>query len=109
MQTAPLPYTRRNVLAALLLGVELVCFGAPIAIVMLEEHSRKAAGGRSWEGEAGGLLVVFLLPLVLYTLVFFIIAVQVARKRGSQPLAAAVVFWGLLPISGLVALVVLNL
>jgi uncharacterized membrane protein YhaH (DUF805 family) len=109
MQTAPLAYTRRNILAASLFGVELFCFVAPIVLFMISEHQRKAAGGRSWEGEAGGLLIVFLLPLALYTLVFFVTAVYLARKRGSRPLPGWTVLLGLLPIIGLASLVVLNL
>ena len=111
MQTAPLllPYTRRNILAAFLLGVELFCFAAPIALVIIGERQRQAAGRPSWEGEAGGLMVVFMLPLVLYTLIFFGRAVYVACKRGSRRMSGWAVLWGLLPIIGLASLVVLNL
>jgi hypothetical protein len=106
MQPTPLAYTRRNILAAFLLGIELVCFVAPIALFMLEERLRKAEGRPAWEGEAGGLMVIFLLPLAFYTLIFFATAVQEALRRGSRPLSGWTIFMGLLPIIGVVSLVV---
>ena len=106
METAPLAYTRRNILAALLLGFELVCFVAPIALFMLEERLRKAEGRPAWEGEAGGLMVAFLLPLAFYALVFFANAVQLALRRGSRPISGWTIFFGLLPLIGIVSLAI---
>lgn len=108
MQTTHPSYAWRNILAALLLGAELVCFAAPVVSFMSSERLREAAGRPSWEGEAGGLMVAVLVPLALYTLVFFASAMQVALKRGSRPMSGWAIFFGLLPLIGLTLLIVLS-
>jgi hypothetical protein len=104
MQTDPLPYNRLNIVAAFLLAIELACFIVPIVTFVIEERLRKAEGRLGWEGEAGGLMVALLVPLVLYTLPFCVKALWLALKRGSQPMSGWMVFLGLLPITGITLL-----
>jgi hypothetical protein len=97
------PYTNRNIICALLLGA--VAAGYWLFIWWLTTDMRRAAA-QGQRGEAAGLFLVLLIPLALYSSLFFAAALSSALQRGSRPMSYWLLTLGLLPTALLGLLVV---
>ncbi|TGE24861.1 hypothetical protein E5K00_06575 [Hymenobacter aquaticus] len=87
------PFTRRNVISAAILGVVTLSYWLVFWSVTSEsQHLR-----RSTDGEAAGLVLLFLFWPALFASAFFLGAFFPALRRGSPPVNYWVPVLGLLP------------
>jgi hypothetical protein len=88
------PFIRRNIICALLLGTVAAGYWLSIG-EMMTDMQRAAREGQ--HGEAGSMALVVLIPLALYTSLFFAATLSSALQRGSPPMRYWLLALGLLP------------
>ena len=94
MQTRKPPFTSRNIICAIVLG--LIAAGYWLAAWQMSIEIQQAARN-GFDGEVNGMVVLLSFAFAAYTALFSLATLPTALRRGTKPMSWGVLILGLLP------------